>query len=303
MKNLLISLVALVGVVEMAKAQSIGFYSGSFVASNQVSMVVLGPASTNVTCYLERRGLTNQTWSVVATYTITNGGPAYVTGTLDQGKYGYFRTRSTNNAYYSTNAFGAIAGQLGNGLSLLGNPFGATSLTNIFPNPVNGDYVDQWADGGTNYVESDFVGNWTSNLTIGPLQGFFAYNGDTNALAYHFCGVVNTNYAVKSIAQGYSIITSPRYALLNTSTLQNDLLSTNQLGGYLGIPVQSPGYTNPCVVEKWIAAGNYFSYYYLTNQGPSNIVWTPSAAPLGLGEGFFIYKPTNATWTVNMPVW
>jgi len=39
----------------------------------------------------------------------------------------------------------------------------------------------------------------------------------------------------------------------------------------------------------------------------TNTVWqssgTNTVVPLGLTEGFWLNKPTNATWTVNRTIW
>ena len=142
MKKQLLRQFAAISFVALAQAQSLRFTSGEIFNTNQVSLWVAGPAVTNLNYVLERLNLTNQTWQTVSTYTINSGGPTNLTSSLFNGTYGFFRTRSTNNAYLSTNAFGAIVGSVGPGLSLLGNPFGATTITNIFPNPAEGSAVD-----------------------------------------------------------------------------------------------------------------------------------------------------------------
>ena len=110
-KQLLLQFVA-ISIVGMAQAQSLRFTSGAIFNTNQVSLWVAGPAATILTCTLESLNLTNQTWQTVSTYTINNGGPTNLTSSLFNGTYGFFRTRSTNNAYLSTNAFGAIVGSV-----------------------------------------------------------------------------------------------------------------------------------------------------------------------------------------------
>ena len=54
-----------------------------------------------------------------------------------------------------------------------GDPFGATTITNIFPNPAEGSAVDKWNNFTTNYDISNFsFGQWDTNFTIGEVVGF-----------------------------------------------------------------------------------------------------------------------------------
>ena len=319
MKKQLLLQLAAISIVGTAQAQSLRFTSGEIFNTNQVSLWVSGPSVTNLNYVLERLDLTNQTWQTVSTYTINSGGPTNLTSSLFNGTYGFFRTRSPNHAYLSTNAFGAIVGSVGPGLSLLGNPFGATTITNIFPNPAEGSSVEKWNNSTTNYVVSNFsFGTWDTNFTIGEVEGFFIDNGGTNAMAYQFSGLFTTNTVTKLVPTGFSIITSPSYYLITPPTLWNDTLTNNVLGGKFSIPVQTPGYSPQSEVDKWIAATNGYAKYYLTNLvttnfvgtnswRQTNLVWTLSGTnvyvPLYLGEGFFINKPTNATWSFNRPIW
>ena len=319
MKKRILLKVATISIVGVAQAQSLRFTSGEIFNTNQVSLWVSGPSVTNLNYVLERLNLTNQTWQTVSTYTINSGGPTNLTSSLFNGTYGFFRTRSTINAYLSTNAFGAIVGSVGPGLSLLGNPFGATTITNIIPNPAEGSAVDKWNNSTTNYDISNFsFGQWDTNFTIGEVEGFFINNGGTNAITYRFSGLFTTNTVFRSIPTGSSIITSPSYTLIFPAILLNDALTNNFPGGKFNIPVQASGYSYQAEVDKWIAATNGYAKYYLTNYITTNIVgtnvlqqtnlvWaingTNTYVPLYLGEGFFITKPTNATWSFNCPIW
>jgi hypothetical protein len=149
------------------------------------------------------------------------------------------------------------------------------------------------------YFDGD---GWTTNLTIGELEGFFVQNYDTNGLRYLFSGLFTTNTVTKTIPKNLSIIASPAYYLYSYSTLQNDLLATNQLGGLFNIPVQSTGFTPQCDLYRWSPTTNGYAHYILTNSSWT-LNSTNTTVPLYLGEGYYIGKPTNATWNVSRPIW
>ena len=97
--------------------------------------------------------------------------------------------------------------------------------------------------------------------------------------------------------------TSHRYALTDVATLKVDTLDTNNYGGVSLLPVRSPGFDPEAQLNRLkTKASVSYTEYVLTNA-----LWTTNgvqtSVPLHLSEGFFLYKPTNATWTVTREIW
>lgn len=283
-------------------AQSLRFTSVTVFSNNTVQVGISGP--TNTTYYLERLNKTNQNFEVAATYKFTTNTSTNLTLSLSQGNYGFIRTESTNGAVKSTNAVGVVVGNAGYGYTLLGNPFGNRTLTNIFPNPIDGMAVYQWKHSITNYVAADYIGGvgWTTNLTIAGLEGFFLSNPATNLVRYVFSGIFGTNES-KSVPKGDSIIASQRLELITPSTGQSDLLSTNDLDGYSNLPVFATGFSPQSRLDKYKPSTGTYDQYSLTNSAGWYLNGAKSTVSIYLAEGFWISRPTNATWSVTRPIW
>ncbi len=282
-------------------AQSLRFTSGSVTTTN-VTLNLAG--LTNTWCYVERLNRTNQVWDNVGSTLLGTNATAAFNTTLHEGIYGFFRAKSTNGTYLSTNAFGAVAGTCGTGYSILGNPFAPLALTSVFPSPIDGVIASVWRSGA--FLDSYYdagVGAWDTNYSVGQLEGFFVDNPSTNALRYVISGVFSSNVLTKTLVSGNNLIGSPLYKLISPAIWKIDELNTNQLGGASLIPVQSAGYNPQCTLSRLKdAAGNFYTYTLKTNN-----VWqlggTNSVIPLGLVEGFWVNKPTNATWNVSVGFW
>lgn len=294
-------LVATVFLPAFAWAQSLRFSSGS-VSNCNVTLNLAG--LTNTWCYVERLNRTNQVWdNVGSAYLGTNAAATFNT-TLHECVYGFFRAKSTNGTYLSTNAFGAVAGTVGTGYYLLGNPFGAKTLTQIVPSPNDGTTVHLFRVGGY-YDSSSYdagAGAWDTNYTVTQLEGFFLQNVATNVQPYLLSGLFSTNTLSKGLTNGNNLIVSPLYKLTAPAIWKVDELNTNQLGGASLLPVQSTGFNPQAKVLRARDTVPNYDTYSLTNS-----VWrlntTNTVVPLGLVEGFWLYKPTNATWNVSLSFW
>ena len=291
--------------VTSAAAQSLYFTSGVANSSGNVTLVAKGTSLTNVGCVLERLNSTNQVWETQSSFIITNGASSVtLNSSLHNGFYGFFRARSTNNVYKSTNAFGAFLGYLENGYSLIGNPFGSSIHTNFFPAPVAGLSVLKWNSSTTNFVTSDYTGSaWSTNFTIGECEGLFAYNPTTNLVKCLFGGLFVTNAITKSLATGLSLITTPRYQLISSAALTTDILSALSPAGAAGLPVLTSGFCYQSEIQKYIPASGTYSKHVLS----TNSVWLENGVvePVSINflEGFFVSLPTNVTWSVTRTIW
>lgn len=292
------------GVAVSLHAQSLRFTGGN-VANNfsSVTLTLAGP--TNTLIQLERLRRTNQVWQTVGYgYTSTNG-TLTLSNSLDEGVYGCFRAQTTNGTHRSTNAFGAVAGYLFPGWSIIGNPFAANWLTNIIRNPSEGLLVYKWRNAITNFhlVNYEF-GVWsdTTNL-VEQMEGIIVQNPATNTVRYVVQGLFTTNTLTRSIPAGWSLLSSPLYKLTVPSEYRVDTLDPNRLGGFSQIPVRSAGFPLESKIEQLVSSSSYtLAGYSLTNSAWR--VWgVVTNIELQLTEGFWLNKPTNATWNVSLPIW
>lgn len=291
--------------VASVSAQSLYFTSGVANTNGNVTLVAKGTGLTNVICVLERLNSTNQVWEAQTAFTITNGASSVtLNSSLHNGFYGFFRARSTNNAYKSTNAFGSFLGYLETGYTLTGNPFGSAVLTNLFPSPVSGLSVQRWNASTTNFHTSDYTGSsWTTNFTIGECEGLFACNPTTNLIKVLFGGLFTTNAVAKSLPAGLSLITTPRYQLIGSAALTTDMLSALSPAGTAGLPVLTTEFGYQSEIQKYIPASGTYSKHTLS----TNSVWLENGVvePVAINfvEGFFLSHPTNATWSITRSIW
>lgn len=303
MKTTLLSLCSLALTAGALQAQTLSFTSGVVSNYSSVYLTLTGP--TNRIVQVERLNRTNQTWDVMGTLTLNSSGTGNYTSSLHEGIYGFFRARTTNSSHYSTNAYGAVAGYICYPKTMIGNMFAPTTLSNIISNPATTLIVWQYTTNG--YVRADYdtdTSQWYPNLNIDRQEGFIV-EGPTNMYVcsrYLVNGLFVTNTVTKPIPTNWSIQCSPLYKLTVPANWQVDEFNTNRYGGYSLLPVQSTGFNPQATISRMIdTSGNYWNYY-LTNN-----VWqhagTNIVVPIDLAEGFWVYKPTNATWSVNVPIW
>jgi hypothetical protein len=282
-------------------AQSLRFTAGS-VSNTAVTLSLAG--LTNTWCQVERLNRTNQVWDNVGSTLLGTNATATFNTSLHGGIYGFFRAKSTNGTYLSTNAFGAVAGTVGTGQTLVGNPFAPLTLTQIFRSPRNGTTVHLWRSGGY-YDSSTYDAGaeaWDTNYSVGQLEGFFIENGSTNTEAYVVSGLFSTNVLSRSLVAGNNLLVSPLYKLTAPAIWKVDELNTNQLGGASLLPVQSPGFNPQAKISRAKDTVPNYDTFALTN-GVWRLGNTNTVVPLGLVEGFWLYKPTNATWNVSLSIW
>ena len=285
-------------------AEALRFSSVSVGTNNVATLSISGP--TNQACVLERAAWSsNFNWESVTNYTLSSSGSASLSASLIGNTNAVFRTRSTNNAYYSTNAVGVLIGYCRNKYELIGNPFGPISdFTEILPSPLDGLSVFLW--NGTGYDGYDYVdGAWSATADIGPLEGFFIRNTSTNQTQrFVIANLFSTNSLNLSIGTNNALLCSQRFWPLVTNSIptQVDLMQTNRLGGYSGLPVQGTSTNTWTLVQRWDWSSQAYTVYGLTNS-----VWRVGTnqmdVPLSYGEGFFFRTATNSTWTANRSIW
>jgi hypothetical protein len=290
----------LVAAVGAMQAQPLVFTGGTVSNYSNVVLTLHGP--TNQVIQVERLKRSNQVWQSVATATLNASGNATVTNALDEGIYGFFRAETTNGVTKSTNAFGAVAGTVAPGYDMIGNPFGGALLTSLLPAPADGTMVYQYTNG--NYQIATYVQtNWDQSLFISQGEGVIVLT-PTNVVSqrYLVSGLFTTNTISRTVSSGSSILCSPLYGLLVPSAWEVDLLSTNRLGGYSTLPVQSTGNPQSTIYRMVDSAGNYQTFTLAATN-----VWTtsgmPTTVPLNLTEGFWLNRPTNTTWSFSVPIW
>jgi len=286
-------------------ADALRFTSGTVSNFTAISLNLAGPS--NLVIQVERLNRTNDVWESQGNVTLGGSGTGTFNSSLIEGIYGFFRAKATNNSTFSTNAFGAVCGYLGNGLSIIGNMFKAQDLTNVLTTPVNGMQAYKWDNSSGSFASYSYVaafGAWSpSSFVVDPMEGIFVRNPQTNINRYTISGLFDTNAISKSLPSGYSLICSQRYHVVETNTWKIDILNTNQLGGASQVPVQSPGFNPQAIINK--ALDNVPNYS--TNNLTSGNLWqsggTNVVVPLNITEGFWLNKPTNATWVVNRTIW
>jgi len=299
--------IAIVASLCIARADSLYFSSGVVTNYTNVTLTIHGP--TNTVGVVEHYDRNTPGWSAIKTFTLNWTGQATVTADLDNTVYGIYRAYGTNTVgtnstiLYSTNAFGACHGMLGAGRSMIGEPFVAQDISEILPAPAEGTTVYRYNNSTTNYtVDSYSSGSWDGPLTVGQGIGTIIIAPSNSWQHFLVQGIFNTNQLWMNIGKGYSILCSPLYQVVGSGYMQVDELNTNRLGGYSLLPVQSPGYNPQATIQKMIDSAGDYRTYTLTNN-----VWqtsgTNTVVPLNMAEGFWLTKPTNATWRVTMPIW
>lgn len=284
-------------------AQSLQFTGASLNSSNTVNLSVTGPS--NSICYLERAAFsTNFTWETVSTYALGTNGTASLVASLHGQTNGIFRTRTTNNAAYSTNAAAVLVGYCRLGFELIGNPFGyIPSFTNLFPNPLDGLSVYFWT--GSAYQIAEFVdGAWSGTADINEMEGFFVRNYSTNQIQkYVISSIFRTNSLVLNLGTNQNLLVSQRFwPVQDGFPTAVDSLTTARLGGYSGLPVQGTSTNQWTHISTWQYGTQGYSNYGLTN-GVWKLGTNSTSVSLNTGEGFFFQTATNSTWTIDRSIW
>ncbi len=284
------------------KADTLRFTSGVVSNYSGVTLTLAGP--TNLVCQVERLNRSNDTWQVQGNVTLSTNGTATYNSSLSEGIYGFFRAKSTNNAYYSTNGFGAVAGYVPPGDTIIGNPFNSRSITNFLTQPVDLLTAYQWSSISNDYTIATYYsddGAWDKLLTINQLESLYVKNYSTNTLRYLTSGLFATNAITTTLRTNFNLVCSPLYHITANNTWRIDTLDTNKLGGNSLLPVRTTGYANECSISQLLSDASYRTYD-LTNS-----VWktsgTNATINIDLTQGFWVYKPTNATWSVSVPLW
>jgi hypothetical protein len=300
-KSVSVLILALCFSLNSTKADSLRFTSGS-VGTNFSTVVLSIAGPTNLVCQVERLNPSNDAWEIEGYVNLGPFGNANFTNSLVDGIYGFFRTKATNNSALATNAFGAVCGYLGAGDSFIGNIFAAANISTIIPNPPEGIEALKYINGSGWSIASYEDGAWANDVTIGTFEGVYIQNGATET-RYIVSGLFDTNTIVKSIPSGLSAVCLPLYHVNPVNTWDVDTFNSSQPGGVSGLPVQSSGYVPQCRLYQLINNANLYSTNLLTSSNVWQHAGTNINLQFGITEGFFIDKPTNATWSVSRPIW
>lgn len=286
----------------IAHAATLAFSSGSL-SNGTVRLTASGP--TNLVCELQRLNPTNDTWTAISTFTLSSAGTYDITTSLPDDGYGYYRTKSTNGTYLSTNAFGAMWIILPDGYSIVGNPFSTLHLTNIFLSPAENMTVDRYKNNAWTDQDAYIFGAWNQDDAIGRGEGAMVYSPTTNVTA-QFYGLFDTNSFSRTLDAGWSLLTTPLYHITSLSTMQVDSMTSSVPGGNSNLPVQSslsPEAEYDVVIGN---SGPTYNAYVLTNG-----VWklnntNVSSVPIQWSVGFWWRNTStnSTTWTINsIPIW
>ena len=319
MHTLRYSLAALLA-VQAAHAASLGFVNGDVDDAHTLRSTISGP--TNQWIYVERLKYDTQVWQIVSLNWIDASGYCSFTKTnaLDGNFYGIYRARTTNYAYLSTNAFGAVAGNLPRGTSLIGNPF-ANPATNAFASqilrsPIDSVEVFAYRAGAFTSIANCSSDTWLTDGALIPLEGVAVVNSGTNQVHFVVSGLVGTNAFSRTLVAGANLLVSPAYRLLapNTNAVARtnpqeyqpvDLLTAGLLGGLANLPVPTPWSTNQTGLSRLTShtGTNLYTNFRLSQYGTNwlNGSNTPVSIPLNLAEGFWLTLPTNRIWSVPGP--
>lgn len=219
--------------------------------------------------------------------------------------YGFFRARATNNSYFSTNGFGAVAGVLSPGNNLIGNLFGSQSITNIISNPPDGLQVYRWNPIGNSYTtySYSFLGWHPSVPVVDYCEGIIIRNNTTMNFPYQITGILTTNTVQKTLYTNLNLIASQLYRITDTNTWRVDTLNTNRLGGLSGIPVQSGGFNPQATVFQATSTVPDYDEFNLSSSNKWELFGIQTNIHLHLTEGFWIQKPTNSVWSIQRWLW
>jgi hypothetical protein len=274
------------------------------VVTNATNVILYLHGPSNQVCLVEGLNPANQAWQTLGAEPLDNYGYGQFNTALWNGCYGVYRAKTTNiPGYYSTNAFGVVAGWLPGGWTMIGNPFWARNISVIIPEPVEDTTVYRWNNASNKYDCATFsFGEWDQPLNVGMFEGILVVAPTNTWQRFLFSGLFDTNTITTVIPPGQSILCSPLWET-DSSTWLVDLLTTNNLGGNSLLPVQTSGTNTQCTINRMIDMQGHFQTYTL---GTNNVWQTngvPTTVPLHLSEGFWLNKPTNATWTVRRRIW
>ena len=225
------ALVMLFGFVAPTRGEALRFTSGYLWGTNVV-LHLSGPS--NLVIQIERLNPVSSVWETNGVVMLNGAGAGSHNSSLLWNAYGFFRARATNNSYFSTNGFGAVAGVLSPGNNLIGNLFGSQSITNIISNPPDGLQVYRWNPIGNSYTtySYSFLGWHPSVPVVDYCEGIIIRNNTTMNFPYQITGILTTNTVQKTLYTNLNLIASQLYRITDTNTWRVDTLNTNRLAGH-----------------------------------------------------------------------
>jgi len=182
----------------------------------------------------------------------------------------------------SINAVGYANVAVPPGFSMVANPLSAATSTvsALFAGAPTGTQIFKY--NGTTFDTAFHLGGGTwinGSLTLTPGEGVFVRNTTASSFNVTFVGEVLTGTLQNSIPAGFSIRSS--------QVPQSGAIST-----LLGLPVAAGD-------QIYIfnnAGNNYQTAFYLGG------VWVPSEPTVQVGQSFWVFKSSPATWTRNFAI-
>jgi hypothetical protein len=300
----LATFIALLTTIEVL-ADPLRFTSGTL-SGTSVTLNLAG--NSNLVCEVQRLDFPSDTWVAQGNLTLNSVGTGTFNSSVTNG-LGYFRARSTNNAFLSTNAFGSLVGTIPSGYWLLGNPFPPLTVSQMFPSPVGGTTVYYLLPDGSFPAVSwdDLDSVWSpEDRSISMGEGFLVASGTTNNFPFQIYGLFATNTFSRNLWTNWSILTSPLYHKYpGGSATQIDQFNTNRLGGLEILPVTSASNPQSRVSRNKNGVANQYNDYTLTTGNQWQLSATNTVVPILIGEGYFYdnLSGTNRTWTVPLKIW
>jgi hypothetical protein len=203
---------------------------------------------------------------------------------------------SMAQAVYSVNAVGYVNTDLVPGFNLISNPLNNTTgntIQNLFGTGIQGTIpdgmvvyyfnpnTDQFVSAAYDSLDGAFLPAANAGQVVAPGDGVFVFVPGAAGVRVTFVGEVPQGAASnQQLVQGFSIKGSTVPQAGTVTQLQ--------------FP-SSPG----DIIFEWDAANDR----YVSNAFDDiDNAWLPAVPNIGVGEAFFLFKNTAATWTRNFNV-
>lgn len=286
-------------------ATPLRFTSGSISSFTDAICTLTGQAGLVVE--IQQLDVANDMWESQGSITLNSSGTGSFQLPLDSG-YGYFRAKSIEGTYYSTNAFGSIVGSVASGKNwLIGNPFGPLTPSQILPGAPTGTKMHQMTNGSLSASTlSPLTSTWNPAQTYQAGEGSLVQNFSGSAISFQVYGIFGTNTFSRTLPTGYSIIASPLYHLLpGGSSTQIDALSSTSLGGLSQIPVNSSSNPKARADRNNTGVLNDYINYTLTTGSQWQAGGANTTVPILLGEGVWYENRFGSaqSWSVPLSIW
>jgi hypothetical protein len=169
----------------------------------------------------------------------------------------------------SVNAVGYANVAIPQGFSMIANPLNTSNntLNGLLPSAQFGDTVYKW--NGNGFDISTYLGSWSPNLSLAPGEGAFIFAAQSSTVT--FVGEVLTGNLSNPLPQGFSMRSSqvPQSVGLSTIQFPADFGDT---------------------VYKWNPTTSQYEIFTFLG------TWSPSDPQPKVGESFWVFKSSSASW-------